>query len=298
MAVKNFFLNTARGAAIGVAMIIPGVSGGTIAVLMNIYDKIIDAINSLKKEFKKSVLFLLPILLGAALAVCASYFPLKFALEKAPLATVLLFAGLMTGSLPKTLKDGLAKGFKKVNIASALIPLAVVIGICFIPGLGDADLSKSMPVYGYFLLILIGMLGSCALVIPGVSGSMLLLIFGYYNSILNTVSALKDNFGHSLLVLALFAVGILIGFFSIAKIMKLFLTKFPRGTTWAIIGFVIGSIPAILITFPGNFKEEIAANPISTVQVAVGAILFIAGILAAYTFTAYVEGRNRPRCLK
>lgn len=298
MAVKNFFLNTARGAAIGVAMIIPGVSGGTIAVLMNIYDKIIDAINSIKKEFKKSVLFLLPILLGAALAVCASYFPLKFALEKAPLATVLLFAGFMTGSLPKTLKDGLAKGFKKVNIASVLIPLAVVIGICFIPGLGDADLSKSMPVYGYFLLILIGMLGSCALVIPGVSGSMLLLIFGYYNSILNTVSALKDNFGHSLLVLALFAVGILIGFFSIAKIMKLFLTKFPRGTTWAIIGFVIGSIPAILITFPGNFKEEIAANPISTVQVAVGAILFIAGILAAYAFTAYVEGRNRPRCLK
>ena len=148
MAIKNFFLNIARGAGIGVAMIIPGVSGGTVAVLLNIYDKIIDAINSLRKEFKKSVLFLLPILLGAALAVCAAYFPLKYALKYAPLPTVLLFAGLMTGSLPKTLKDGIKKGFKKINIASVLIPLAVVIGICFIPGLGDADLSADMPVYG------------------------------------------------------------------------------------------------------------------------------------------------------
>lgn len=293
MAIKNFFLNIARGAGIGVAMIIPGVSGGTVAVLLNIYDKIIDAINSLRKEFKKSVLFLLPILLGAALAVCAAYFPLKYALKYAPLPTVLLFAGLMTGSLPKTLKDGIKKGFKKFNIASVLIPLAVVIGICFIPGLGDADLSADMPVYGYFLLVLIGMLGSCALVIPGVSGSMLLLIFGYYNAILNTVSALKDSFGHSLLVLALFAAGIIVGFFTIAKIMKLFLSKFPRGTTWAIIGFVIGSIPAILITFPGNFKAEIAASPLDSVQIAVGAILFIAGIIAAYAFTAYVEGKSK-----
>lgn len=291
MKVKDFFLNFACGAAIGVAMIIPGVSGGTVAVLLNIYDRLIDAVNSLKKDFKNSFMFLLPVLIGMAAAVCAAYFPLKFALERAPLATVLLFAGLMTGSLPKTVRDGIKKGFSKLNILSLILPFAAVTGLCFIPGLGDVNLSPSMPVYGYFLLILIGMLGSCALVIPGVSGSMLLLIFGYYNPLLETVSALKGSFLHSLLVLALFAVGIVAGFFSIAKLMKIFLNKFPRGTAWAIIGFVAGSVPAILLTFPQNFSAELKAAPIGIAEITVGVLLFIAGEIATYVFTAYVEGK-------
>ncbi|MDE6104190.1 MAG: DUF368 domain-containing protein, partial [Clostridia bacterium] len=154
MKFKEFFINVARGAAIGVSMIIPGVSGGTIAVLLNVYEKLIDSVSNLRKEFKKSIAFLLPILLGAALAIIAMYFPIKFALEKAPLPTVLFFAGLIVGSVPKVLKDAISGGFKlKVDIAASVIPLLVVIGICFIPGLGDANLTSSMPVYGYILLI-------------------------------------------------------------------------------------------------------------------------------------------------
>ena len=172
---KEFFKKTGIGAVIGVAMIIPGVSGGTLAVLLNVYDKLISAISDLRKDFKNSVAFLFPILLGAALAVAAMYFPLKYALKYAPFPTVMLFAGLMVGSCPKLIKDGVKNGFKPFNVASILIPLAVVIGICFIPELGKADLSTEMPVYGYFLLIIIGAVASCALVVPGVSGSMLLL---------------------------------------------------------------------------------------------------------------------------
>ncbi len=289
---KNFFLNMARGAVIGVAMIIPGVSGGTLAVIMNVYDKLIGAISDLRRDFKNSFMFLLPIVLGALAALVAAYFPLKFALDKAPFPTVLLFTGLMAGSCPSLITDGIKRGFSPVNIASVLIPLGAVIGICFIPGLGEADLSANMPVYGYFLLILIGMLASCALVIPGVSGSMLLLIFGYYNAIFDTVSALKTDFGHSLLVLALFAVGLIIGFFSIAKLMKLFLTKLPRGTYWAIIGFVIGSIPAILITYNGNFPEQTFAT-FSTPHLVVGIVLCVLGTIASYALTAFLEARSK-----
>lgn len=289
MKIKNFFKNLACGAGIGIAMIIPGVSGGTIAVLLNIYEKLIDAITSLRRDFKNSVKFLFPILLGAALAVVAMYFPLKYALDRAPLPTVLLFAGLMVGSLPKILKDGIKEGFGKLNVISLLIPLAVVIGICFIPGMNDVDLSSAMPVYGYILLLLIGALASCALVIPGVSGSMLLLIFGYYNSIFDTVSALKTNFGHSLLVLVIFAAGLVIGFFTIAKLMKLFLNKFPRGTYWAIIGFVIGSIPAIFITFNANFPNA----PTNTPHIVVGVILAVLGAIATFALTEYVESKQK-----
>lgn len=287
MKVKEFFKNVGMGAVIGVAMIIPGVSGGTVAVLLNVYEKLIGAIGSLRKDFKNSVKFLAPIFLGAILAVAAAYFPLKYFINSAPLPTLLLFAGLMVGSFPKILKDTLKNGFKlKTDIALIAVPLIFIIGICFIPSLGEVNLGIDMPVYGYFLLLLIGALASCALVVPGISGSMLLLILGYYTSILNTVSALKVDFGHSLLVLALFAVGLVVGFFTIAKLMKLLLNKFPRATLWAIMGFVIGSIPAIFLSFDWNGGD---VPPITSVHIVVGAILCVVGIIATFALTSFVE---------
>lgn len=297
MKIKNFFLDAAKGAAIGVAMIIPGVSGGTLAVLMNVYDKLISAISNIFKDFKNSVITLLPILLGAGLAMIAAYFPLKYALKYAPFPTVMLFAGLMVGSCPKMLKDGIKNGFKKLDAISLILPLALVVGICFIPNLGSADLSADMPVYGYFLLIAIGAVASCALVVPGVSGSMLLLILGYYNEILGTFSLLKDDFGHSVLVLLTFAVGIIVGFFSIAKLMKLLLNKFPRATNWAIIGFVAGSIPAIFITYNNNFPD-FQYNALSAAHIAVGCVLCVLGIIGAYALTAFVKSRDKKAALQ
>lgn len=292
MKIKNFLLDTAKGGAIGVAMIIPGVSGGTLAVLLNIYDKLIGAISNILKDFKSSVKVLAPILLGAVIAVVGAYFPLKYALKHAPFPTVMLFAGLMIGSCPKTVKDGVKNGFKLLDILSIALPLLLIIGICFIPNLGSADLSANMQIYGYFLLILIGMVASCALVVPGVSGSMLLLILGYYNEILGTFSLLKTDFGHSVLVLFIFAVGIVIGFFSIAKLMKYLLGKFPRATNWAIIGFVVGSIPAIFITYNNNFPDFVY-NSLDTAYIAVGCVLCVLGIIGAYALTAFVEYRNK-----
>lgn len=287
MKVKEFFKNAGIGAGIGVAMIIPGVSGGTVAVLLNIYEKLISAIGNLRKDFKNSITFLAPILLGAILAVAAAYFPINYFIAVAPLPTLLLFTGLMIGSFPKILKDTVKNGFKpKTDIALILAPLAFIIGICFIPSLGEANLGADMPVYGYFLLVLVGAVASCALIVPGVSGSMLLLILGYYTAVLNVVSALTVNFGHSLLVLALLVVGFIIGFFTIAKLMKFLLSKFQRGTMWAIIGFVTGSIPAIFLSFNWNGAD---VPPVTTVHIAVGAILCVAGIIAAFALTSYAE---------
>lgn len=276
------------GAVMGVAVIIPGVSGGTVAVLLNFYDKLINSIGNLRKDFKNSVMFLLPLALGLALAIAAAYFPLKFLLERAPLPTVLLFVGLMAGSCPKMFKDTLKTGFKKTDIIAFIIPLAIVICICFIPTVGNVNLGENMPVGGYFALIAVGALASCALVVPGVSGSMLLLILGYYTPIFDTVSALLTNFGHSFLVLVLFAAGLIIGFFSIAKLMKFLLNKFTRATNWAIMGFVIGSIPAIFITFSSNFPQATYDG----VHIAIGALICIAGIIFSYALTAYAEAKT------
>lgn len=287
MNLKHFLKNFACGAAIGIAMIIPGVSGGTIAVITNVYDKIIGAISNIFKDFKNSILFLLPILVGAVAAFAAMYFPLKYALAYAPLPTALLFGGLMVGSFPKLLKDGVKQGFRKTDVFALLLPLAVIVGICFIPELGNVNLGADMPVWGYFALLGVGVIGSCALVVPGISGSMLLLILGYYEPVLQTISLLFTDFGHSLLVLALFVAGVVVGFFTIAKLMKFFLGKFPRATYWAIIGFVIGSIPALYITFPANFPEA----SYTTAQIVVGTVLCALGIIGAYAFTAFAEAK-------
>ncbi len=282
---KNFI----SGAAIGVAMIIPGVSGGTIAVLLNVYDKLIEALGNLTSDFKKKFMFLLPVFLGALAAFAAMYFPLKLALEHAPFPTVMLFAGLMLGSFPKLFKDSVKSGFEKRNALSAAIPFIVLIGICvlkFCVSAPAADLSENMPIGGYFALFGVAMLASCALVVPGISGSMLLFIAGYYYPVLNAVSYLKAAFGHYFLVLFIFAAGLIVGFFSIAKLMRFFLNRFPRGTRWAIVGFVAASVPAIFITF--DYPPVLGGF-----QVALGIIFIALGAVASYAFTAYAESKIR-----
>lgn len=273
---KNL-INILKGAAIGIGMIIPGVSGGTIAVLLNIYEGMIEAISNLKKDFKKSFFYLLPIGIGMVLAFAAMYFPLKLSLEHFPIQTITLFVGLMIGSLPKLCLDAHANGFnKKFDIISFIIPLAVVIGICFIPNMGVVSLGEDMVWYSYILLFVIGILASCALVIPGISGSMLLLIFGYYEPLLNTISALKDTPLHALLVLVVFIVGLVIGFFMISKLMNFLLTKHRRVTYWAIVGFVFGSIPGIYLSYDFN------GTNLAWYTFVTAAVLGIIGIIASF----------------
>lgn len=286
MKIKPFLINMLKGGAIGAAMIIPGVSGGTLAVLLNVYDKLINAVGDLRKDFKNSFLFLLPVLLGAAIAVAALLVPLNYALTYAYLPTVLLFMGLMCGSCPKMIKDARANGWKKTDILSVALPFAVVIGICFIPGIGNVDLTGELPAYIYVALIAMGMLTSCALVIPGISGSMLLMIFGFYEPIVSTFKMLFETPLQAMLILALFAVGLIAGFFTIAKIMQILLKKFPRVTFWAIVGFVLGSIPAILIVF---FNDAGAVSAAVPWQIAVGCILFILGAAATFFLIRFTE---------
>ena len=106
---------------------------------------------------------------------------------------------------------------------------------------------------GYILLFFVGALGSSALVIPGISGSMLLLILGYYNPIVNLATdhlLVGKDVGLSILVLGVTAIGIAIGFVAISVVMKILFKKCPRGTYFAIIGFII------LPNGPLNFSEN------------------------------------------
>lgn len=283
---KKSFFNLFKGALIGVSMIIPGVSGGTVAVLLNIYNELIEAITNLKSSFKKSICFLAPIGVGMILAFAAMYFPLKLALKYIPLEIISLFAGLMVGSLPNLYRNALKNGYKKFDFMAILVPFIVVIGICFIPGLKAVNLTSSLKPYMYIILILVGILASVALVVPGFSGSMLLLILGFYEPLLNTISALMIAPIHSMLVLCLFIIGLLIGFFTIAKLMKYLLNKFPRIITWIIFGFVVGSIIAIYLSL--DYK----VIKIDVIGIVLSILLVFVGMFLSYKLISMVSNKE------
>ena len=174
--VREFFLDVLRGFPIGLAFIVPGFSGGSVAAIMGVYEKMIGAIATVFRNMKKSIVTLLPIGIGLALGVVSMLFPIDMALDAFPLPTVSLFVGLAIGGMPSLLDKIQGKPTRN-NIIAFSIPLVVAFSLSFIPIGNDVDLFNLTPA-GYVLLFLVGMLGSAALVVPGISGSMILLIFG------------------------------------------------------------------------------------------------------------------------
>ena len=275
---KGFFLDLLNGMAIGVAFIIPGFSGGSIAAILGIYEKLVGAIADIFKSFKKSIATLLPIALGMVLGVLMLLFPLSWALGAYPLPTVCLFVGLALGGIPSiTEKTGGKPSVK--NLFALFIPLILAASLSFLPLGNEVDL-LGLNLGGHFLLFFIGMLGSTALVVPGISGSMILLILGYYNPL---VSLITDNllmgkdFMASALVLLCTALGIAVGFFLVSIVMKILFKRCPIGTYFAILGFIIGSIPAIYASTMADAGLTLSTLPTSVWHWGACVILLLLG---------------------
>ena len=285
---REFFLDVIRGFAIGIAFIIPGFSGGSIAAILGIYEKLVGAIADIFKSFKKSVLTLLPIAIGMAIGVVSLLFPLGWALEKFPFPTVCLFVGLAIGGLP-SITDKLSGRIKATNVAACAIPLIAAASLSFLPVSGDVNLF-GLNLGGYLLLVIIGLVGSTALVVPGISGSMLLLIFGYYNPIVNMITdhllAGKDV-GTSFAVLGCTALGIGIGFILISKIMKFLLKNYPRGTYFAILGFIVGSIPAIYMSTAKEAGFTMSTLPTSVLHWIMCIVMLAVGFALSFSLVLY-----------
>ncbi len=287
----EFWLNIARGAAIGVAFIIPGFSGGSVAAILGIYEKLVGSVADLFKQFKKSILFLLPILLGMVLGIAALILPIQWGLEKFPIPTVSLFVGLAIGGLPSVTEK--VKGKPKwTHILACLVPLAAAASLCFPPMAGEVDL-LDLNFGGYLLLVLIGAVGACALVVPGISGSMLLLIFGYYNPLIGLLTEHLlhgQDVGVSLLVFLCAGIGVIGGFFGISVLMKYLLKKFPRGTYFAIIGFIVGSIPAVYTSVIRETGTVLMSDPWYFVATAA---LLLVGMALSYALVRFARKKRK-----
>ena len=271
-----------RGIVIGLANVIPGVSGGTMMVSMGIYDKIISSINNLFKRFKTSILTLLPYLIGMGIAIIAGAFGLKSAFANFPLPTNALFIGLILGSLPFILREmkGTRIGWQGIVIFILFFALVVVLKVIAKEGRANVVLS-----FGEILkLIVLGAVASATMIIPGVSGSMILKTLGYYEVVVTeAIPKLTSSLvhldwagvGQSLGILLPFAVGIVIGFFGIAKLIAFLVKRWKGWTYCAILGMVCASPVVVLM------QTEIYAG--FTVWICVASVIALAvGVFVAY----------------
>lgn len=244
-----------RGMVIGIANIIPGVSGGTMAVAMGIYDKMIHAATHLFSEFKKSMKVLLPILIGAVIAVVVVARIIEFAFDKAPIQTNLFFIGLILGSLPMMAQKVKGNTIRISHIISFLIFFALVIAFALMGEGEERAAELTINLIGALKLFGVGVVAAATMVIPGVSGSMMLMLMGYYNPVLKTINSFVSNLAdgnvagmwHDCGFLIPFGIGVVFGIFAIAKIIEKIFEKFPMQAYWAIIGLIIASPVAIVL---------------------------------------------------
>ncbi len=250
----KFVLEMLRGMVIGLANIIPGVSGGTMMVSMGIYDTLIHCITHLFKEFKKSILTLLPYAVGMVLAIGGLSFALKWAFAVYPLPTNTLFIGLILGGLPAILRQ--VKGKKKGAVGAVLFVVffALIIVMQIFQSEHVATITLS---FGEVIkLFMLGAVASATMVIPGVSGSMILKLLGYYEPVVTVaipglISGLAHGewaaVGANVGILLPFGLGIVVGIFAIAKLIEVLLARWEGQTYCAILGLVTASPVAILM---------------------------------------------------
>lgn len=256
----NYFWTIIKGMFLGIANVIPGVSGGTMAVSFGIYDDLIHAITHIRKEWKSSLKVLLPIGLSAVLGIVAFSFIIEWLLDNYTLYTAFAFVGLILGGLPiliSSFKESLTTEQKRFNFLHVLLFIVFFIivawmGVADVSGSGaqGVDLSFGLVISLFF----VGMVSATAMVIPGISGSLLMLILGSYYIVINTINqftaALTSlDYGNLLpatVLLSAFGIGMLVGVVLISQLIDYLFKNQPGYTYASILGLVFASPVAVV----------------------------------------------------
>ena len=298
--ILTWFLDLLKGALVGLSSNIPGGSGGTTALIVGIYDRLINAVASLIEHFKESFLILLPIGIGVIGGFAATIKPMELAMGNIPFGISCVFVGLILGTSPILINK--VKGPVKISgIIPFIIGLGLMIGLCFIPGMAQFDLSK-VTVGAIFMTLAMGIVASFALIIPGVSGAMLLFVFGFYNPILGVLNDFikyHNNMGLDVIFIIVFVVGVLVGFFGASKAMKFLLTKYSYQTYMGICGFVLGSIFSIFYPFivskdtTGRFVNGLYPSTLNiNMHIVLGVILLVVISVGLFFLTRWAQKKK------
>lgn len=280
---KNIFL-VIKGFIMGIANIIPGVSGGTLALILGIYEEFIGAISHFFSNFKKNISFLIPIVIGMGLAIVSLSNVIDYSYKHFPIPTCLFFVGLVLGGIPMLAsKVKGKKESKKVSnyfIFLATFLLVIVMALSdVIFGEGLKVSFSNMNVISYILLFLVGVVAAATMVIPGVSGSLVLMLLGYYYPVIGVIKELTKfkNLGENLVIVSIFEIGVLVGIVLISKLIEFLFKKYEVKTYFGVLGFIVASVIAI----PLSTLLE-GGVVFSVLQILIGLIFATLGVGISY----------------
>ena len=283
--IKENIILGVKGFIMGIANIIPGVSGGTLALTLGIYERFIGAISHFFSNLKENIKFLLPIAIGLCLAILSMSRVIDYSYEHFPIPTTLFFVGLVIGGIPMLYHK--VKGKKEGKQISSWIILLMTFSLVIVMAFADQLFGstakvnlKGLDLWGYIILFFVGMIAAATMVIPGVSGSLVLMLLGYYYPILKVVKSLTkfENLGENIMIAGIFGVGVLVGIVLISKIIEFLLKKFETKTYYGVLGFIFASILAIPISTYNEVENLVFSVP----QILIGIIFMAIGGLIAY----------------
>lgn len=235
---RNTVTTVLKGFWIGSTMTVPGISGGTMAIAVNIYDRLISAVSGFFRDPKKNIVFLLEFCLGAGTGFFLISRLISFLLTEtsAGLPLRFFFLGAVAGGIPLIFKK---TNVKRVTPAVILCPLAGITSVLLIGLLPEGIFSTSDGMSGFILQLIAGFIIAIALVLPGISASHMLLMLGMYESIIGSISKFDIP------ALAAPGAGLLLGTFLTARALDKLLSSHVQGTYLVILGFMAGSIPEL-----------------------------------------------------
>lgn len=283
--IKENIILGVKGFIMGIANIIPGVSGGTLALTLGIYERFIGAISHFFSNLTENIKFLLPIAIGLGLAILSMSRVIDYSYEHFPIPTTLFFVGLVIGGIPMLYHK--VKGKKEGKQISSWIILLMTFSLVIVMAFADqlfgttAKVNLSgLDLWGYIILFFVGVIAAATMVIPGVSGSLVLMLLGYYYPILKVVKSLTkfENLGENIMIAGIFGVGVLVGIVLISKIIEFLLKKFETKTYYGVLGFIFASILAIPISTYNEVENLVFSVP----QILIGIIFMAIGGLIAY----------------
>jgi len=234
-------INVVKGVVIGIANAIPGVSGGTMMVIMKVFDRLLGAVSLNLKKLKENFVFLLTIIIGMGIGVILSSKVLSVCFEQFYVQTQFFFMGVVLGSLPMIYKEATKeKKLSPVHLIPFAIGVAVIIGVSLVStSMGSTAVRTSLDASTFIYLMLISIVAAAAMIMPGLSGSLVLLILGGYQTVIQAVDEMNIP------ILIPVAIGVVIGIVACAKLITLCLKKWQRGTYSVILGLIFGSFYAI-----------------------------------------------------
>ena len=234
--IKNVFI----GIFIGAGAIIPGVSSGVICVILGIYEKLLDSVLNIFKDFKKNIKFLLPIGIGVLTGMVLLGKVLNYLFYAYPIQISFIFIGLVMGSIPSLLEESEKKSKFKFQYLFYFF-ISLIIGVLMVV-LEKKIVVTSSTEFSFLYLFFSGMCMSIGIIIPGVSSTVILMLLGVYSAYLTSIAGLY------LPVLIPIGTGAFTGSLICMKIIKILMERFYMQTFYLIIGFTIGSV---FILYPG-----------------------------------------------